>query len=72
MYDTFTHAGKGEQWVWHFDPSLNRETPAEYVIADSDGETLEVTLGEAQLFPCSGFVREILSVSSTPQPSRSR
>src|ERR1700730_5561673 len=32
--------------VWRFDPYLSKSNPAPYTTGESDGETLEVTLGE--------------------------
>jgi hypothetical protein len=56
--------------VWHFDPYLVKGTRVPDSTIKSNGEVLEVTLGDAgvsKLFPCSGFVRgDLVGVIRAP------
>ncbi|MDA4130488.1 MAG: zinc ribbon domain-containing protein [Thaumarchaeota archaeon] len=63
-------SGRPVKHIWHFDAYLAKDTPAQYTIGESAGETLEVTLGEtaeSKLFASSGFVNgELVGVIRAP------
>ena len=63
-------SGRPVKHIWRFDPHLAKDAPPHDTTGESDGETLEVILGEtagSKLFPCSGFVTgELVGVIRAP------